>query len=203
MPHPTDRQNTSMQPHRQMLCDHSANFCGFMVRTEDITRSSAQLHSIESMSDIDKQLAGTLTDTESAIGYFRNGGTEENQFWTCYRSVKMKQRGLVVRFAKLVGANEPSLTRNWNTLTESYDFRWSKQIQGLVAFSLLLQIRPFLYNEKSTVEADCIIHFGPTVRGGPHPFVWFGGATPRRCVWHGQGLKTENLTKDETSTAIK
>jgi len=60
-----------------MLGDHSTTFAGFPVRKEDITRSRVQLERIESLSDVERQFVATLTETEAAIGYFRNRETEE------------------------------------------------------------------------------------------------------------------------------
>ena len=168
---------------RRMKGDHNTDFYGFEVRKEDVTRSGRQLGLIDSMSTTDAQLSATLTDTESAIGYYGAADTTGTRFWTCYHSVKMKNRGLVAYFTHLIGDRDPSFTSSWNTLKNSRDFRWSKQTVGIVAFRLLLKIQPFLHNEKTIAEANCIISHGPRVTGGQHPFVRCGAIPVRRGVW--------------------
>ncbi len=195
----SDQRLDGSRVRRSMKGDHTTIFHGFVVRREDITRSAIQLRLIGSMSDIDAQLAATLTDTESAIGYFKGSSDRGDTFWTCYHSVKMKSRGVVAYFAHLVGENEPSLNRSWNSLTNSDDSRWSKQTVGLVAFSLLIRIRPLLHNEKSTAEADCILKHGPIVRGGAHPFVLCGATRLRRGVWRWPDLGGSNALVEKGS----
>ena len=166
-----------------MKGDHLTTFHGFAVRKEDLIRSATQLELIGSMSDTDAQLSATLTETESAIGYLGDRGPGGIQSWTCYHSVKMKTKGLVAYFAHLVGENGPSCTSSWNTLTRSTDLRWCKQTVGVVAYDLVLRVRPFLHSEKTIAEADCIISHGPRVSGGEHPFVGCGAVHVRRGVW--------------------
>lgn len=107
-----------------MLGDHSATYVGHIVRKEDLTRCAPQLERISGLSSVERQFIATLADTEAAIGYYRAIVGTSN--WTSYFSVKMKNRGDVAYFSELVGLRQPVLTRGWNTLTRSYDLRWSK-----------------------------------------------------------------------------
>jgi hypothetical protein len=172
-------------------------FFGFLVRKEDISRSQVQLRKISLLSNVQKQFIATLTDTEAAIGYFRaRVGTPD---WTCYLAVKMKNRGVVSHLSSLIGLAEPSKSRTWNTLKHSHDLRWSKQVMGIVAYSLLREIRPLLYNEKTILEANCILSKGPIVRGGPHPFELWGARRVRRGVWYWPQLEE---TLPETNALV-
>lgn len=99
-------------------------------------------------------------------------------------SVKMKHRGDIAHLAALVGHRNPSRSLNANTLTKTWDLRWCLQVQRLVAYTLLREVRPFLHNEKSVVEVDCILRHGPiAIARLPHPFSRCGGIRIRRGVW--------------------
>jgi len=63
-------------------------------------------------------------------------------------------------------------------------------LMGIVAFSLVLHTRPFLWNEKTIAEADCILGHGPTVKGGPHPFELCGATRRGRGVWFWPAAET-------------
>jgi len=163
------------------------HFNQFNVRKEDITRSQVQLSMIVSMTELDRQFVATLIDTEAARGYFLNTHNRDGDaIWTAYVSVKMKFRGLVCHLSELAGLVPPTTpTTSFNTLTKSKDQRWSKQLTGIVAWAMVLVSAPFLYNEKSIVEARCILKHGPSVRPATrHPFAVCGGVWVRRGVWN-------------------
>ena len=158
---------------------------GFPVLKESLTRSARQLTAIRALNPIQKQLIGTIVDTEAAVGYFlkltRNQGRPA---WIAYLAVKMKHKGLLARFAQLIGHQPPSRSLNKNTITHSLDLRWSVQVQGVVAYTLLREVRPYLLNEKSILEVDCILSHGPILSSlSPHPFTDCGGLRIRRGVW--------------------
>jgi hypothetical protein len=157
---------------------------GFNVLKESITNSRSQLKAIADLTPIQKQFIGTLVDTEVAVGYFlklRHG----KRAWTAYLAVKMKYRGDLAYLAELIAHRPPSRSLNSNTITHTLDLRWSVMAQGVVAYTLLRDIRPYLRNEKSIVEVDCILHHGPIVPlDVPHPFVECGARRVRRGVWH-------------------
>jgi hypothetical protein len=162
------------------------SYYGFPVLKESITRSRRQLEAIGSLSTDQKQLIGTLVDTEAAVGYFlKKAANQKRPAWIAYMAAKMKYRGLLARFAELVGHQPPSRSLNKNTITQSLDLRWSVQVQGIVAYTLLREVRPYACNEKSIIEIDCILKHGPVVSSMcPHPFVDCGGRRIRRGVWY-------------------
>ena len=156
---------------------------GFPVYKESLTNSKRQLTAISGLAPIQRQLIGTLVDTEAAIGYFllRRYAT---LVWVAYMAAKMKYRGTLGRVAELIAHHPPSRSRCKNTITQSFDLRWSVQVQGVVAYTLIREVKPYLLNEKSIVEADCILKHGPAVPGNhPHPFIDCGGVKIRRGVW--------------------
>ena len=157
---------------------------GFKVSRESITSCAGQLRAIASLDSIEKQFIGALIDTEAAAGYFMAKRIDSRCSWTAYVSVKMKYAGDVGYFAGLLGSRPPSRTLNANTLTRTLDLRWSKQIQGLVAYALLKAVRQYLHNEKSIIEVDCILVHGPKLPAErPHPFEECGAIRIRRGVW--------------------
>jgi hypothetical protein len=167
---------------------------GFEVLKESITRSSRQLDAILSLTQVQKQLIGTLIDTEAAVGYYlklaRDG---QRPAWIAYMAAKMKYRGLLARFSELVGHQPPSRSLNKNTITQSLDLRWSVQVQGVVAYTLLRETKSFVLNEKSAVEVRCILSHGPVVSAlRPHPFIDCGGIRVRRGVWLWPQIDGEN-----------
>ncbi|MDA4126803.1 MAG: hypothetical protein OK452_06345 [Thaumarchaeota archaeon] len=176
---------------------------GFYVLREIITKCRIQLEAIAALTPIQKQFIGTLVDTEVAVGYFLVANQESNRRWTAYLAVKMKYGGDVAYLSRLIGGGPPSRSFNANTITHSKDLRWSKQVQGLVAYALLKEVRSYLHNEKSIVEVQCIMKYGPRVSADrPHPFVEFGATRLRRGVWYWPQI--DNGTPlDELSTAPK
>ena len=111
----------------------------------------------------------------------------------CVFSVKMKYKGDVAYLAELVHSLPPGRSLNANTITHTQDWRWSKQFQGVVAFALLKAVRPFLHNEKSIIEVDCILKHGPRVSPKwPHPFEQCGATHVRRGVWRWPQIDDEN-----------
>jgi len=166
---------------------------GFYVPRETITRSKRQLDAIAALTDIQKQFIGTLIDTEVAAGYFLVANKDSIRRWTAYVSVKMKYSGDVAYLARLVGGGPPTRSFSDNTITHSKDLRWSKQVQGLVAYALVKAVRPCLHNEKSIIEIDCILQHGPRVSPDrPHPFVECGATRIRRGVWYWPQIDDEN-----------
>jgi hypothetical protein len=158
---------------------------GFYVLKENLTRSRKRLSAIAALDEIEKQFIGTLVDTEMAAGYFLVTAKGNRRRWTAYVSVKMKYGGDVAYFSKLVGLGPPNRSLNANTIMNSLDPRWSKQVQGVVAYALVKAVRPYLHNEKSIIEVDCILRHGPRVPPErPHPFVECGAIRMKRGVWH-------------------
>jgi hypothetical protein len=176
---------------------------GFTILKESLTRSKNQLAAIRVLAPIEKQFIGTMIDTEIAAGYFLRTSNVSGSNWSAYVAVKMKYAGDLAYLASLVGHQPPS--RGWyaNTITHSRDRRWSLNIQGVVAYTLLREARPYLHNEKSIVEVECILKHGPIVSGRlPHPFVQSGARRLRRGVWYWPGIDDEN-DKDPLPTADK
>ncbi|MDE1852678.1 MAG: hypothetical protein KGI38_02895 [Thaumarchaeota archaeon] len=166
---------------------------GFYVLRETLTKSNDQLTAIAQLTPVQKQFIGTLVDTEVAVGYFLVASKGHRIRWTAYLSVKMKYSGDIAYLSRLVAALPPSRSYNANTITHTSDLRWSKQFQGLVAYALLKAVRPFLHNEKSIIEVDCILKHGPRVSPElPHPFVECGATRVRRGVWHWPQIDDEN-----------
>ena len=176
---------------------------GFYVLKESLTQCNRQLSAIAALDTVQKQFIGTLVDTEVAVGYFLVREKQSKRRWTAYVAVKMKYGGDVAYFASLIGSRSPSRTYNTNTLTGSKDLRWSKQVEGLVAYALLREVRPFLHNEKSIIEVDCILKHGPGVSAErPHPFTDCGAAWVRRGVWYWPQIDEER-TQQSMPTADK
>jgi len=95
--------------------------------------------------------------------------------------------------AELVSHLPPSKGWYANTIKQSRDRRWSLNLQGIVAYTLLREIRPYLHNEKAIIEVDCILEHGPTVDGqAPHPFIQCGARHVRRGVWYWSQIDDEN-----------
>ncbi len=165
----------------------------FLVMGELLSRCKRQLSSIARLTRIQKQFVGTMVDTEVAVGYFIRRSNVSGNTWVAYVDVKMKYSGDLVFMAMLVSHLPPS--RGWyaNTIKQSKDRRWSLNLQGIVAHTLLREVRPFLHNEKSIIEVDCILKHGPTVIGKePHPFIQCGAQHVRRGVWHWPQIDDEN-----------
>jgi hypothetical protein len=162
------------------------SYDGFPVLKEGLTNSRRQLGAIGSLKDIQKQFIATLADTEAAIGYFLKLAREgKRPAWICYLAAKMKYRGDLARLAELIGHQPPSRSLNKNTITQTLDLRWSVQVQGVVAYTLVREIRPFLLNEKSIIEADCILRHGPLYfveRAAPVHRMWRNEGSKRRLV---------------------
>jgi len=180
------------------------SYDGFPIVRESLTKSKNQLGAIRSLTPTQKQFVATLVDTEAAVGYFlkltKNG---RRPAWIAYLAVKMKHRGDLGHLAELVAHQAPSRSLNWNTITQTLDLRWSVQVQGVVAYTLLRAVRPFLFNEKSIIEVDCILKHGPLVAGDkPHPFVLFGAMRVRRGVWFWPQIEGANKG-DKSSIANK
>jgi len=158
---------------------------GFYVPKDNLTRSKKQLAAIIALTPIQKQFIGTLVDTEVAVGYFLRDTNVSGKTWVAYIAVKMKYGGDLSYLSKLISRLPPS--RGWyaNTIKKSLDRRWSLNIQGIVAYNLLREIRPYLHNEKSIIEVECILRHGPVTSGDePHPFVRCGAKHIRRGVWY-------------------
>lgn len=151
---------------------------------EHITRCKRQLDAIGALTPIQKQFVATLVDTEAAVGYFFRDTKVFGGRWVAYLAVKMKYGGDLRYLAELITHSPPSRSYNANTITLTRDLRWSVQAQGIVAYTLLRDVRTFLHNEKSAVEVDCILGHGPVVGSKqPHPFMQCGAIRIRRGVW--------------------
>ena len=175
----------------------------FYVLRENITKCRRQLEAIAALTPIQKQFIGTLVDTEVAVGYFLVANKHSKKRWTAYLAVKMKYRGDVAYLSSLIGDGPPSQSLNANTITHSKDLRWSKQVQGLVAYALLKEVKRYLHNEKSIIEVECIMKYGPRVSPErPHPFVDFGATRLRRGVWYWPQID-DGTPLEELSTAPK
>jgi hypothetical protein len=173
---------------------------GFHVPKDNLTRSRNQLIAISSLNPVQKQFAGTMVDTEVAAGYFLRNSNVSGSNWTAYVAVKMKYSGDLAHLASIIGRGPPS--RGWyaNTIKGSLDRRWSLNTQGVVAFALLRAVRPYLYNEKSMIEVDCIMKHGPIVDGKKsHPFITCGAKHIRRGVWYWPQIDDENDGKISTA----
>jgi hypothetical protein len=168
---------------------------GFYVLKESLTKCEKQLTAIAALTLIQRQFIGTLVDTEMAAGYFLVSQVGSRRRWVAYIAVKMKHRGDVAYFAELIGSQRPSRSYNANTITRTLDLRWSKQVQGLVAYALLKAVKPFLHNEKSIIEVDCILKHGPRVSADrPHPFVECGATHVRRGVWYWPQIEDKDIS---------
>ena len=162
-----------------------ANYDGFQVLRESLSNSRNQIAAIIAMTPTQRQFVGTLVDTEAASGYFLKRVEGVRPVWIAYVAIKMKYRGDLARLAELVSHGPPSRSLNKNTITKTLDLRWSVQIQGVVAYTLLREVRPYLFNEKTNIETDCILEHGPVVPSTlPHPFEQCGASRVRRGVWY-------------------
>ena len=168
-------------------------FHGFTVPKESLSRSKDQLAAIGKLNPIQKQFIGTMIDTEVAAGYFLRKGNVTGNTWSAYVAVKMKYGGDLLYLANLIARMPPS--RGWyaNTIKQSQDRRWSLNIQGIVAYAILRESRPYLHNEKAITEVDCVLKHGPIVDGKrPHPFIQCGAVHVRRGVWYWPQIDDEN-----------
>jgi hypothetical protein len=161
------------------------SYHGFRVPRENLTRSKNQLAAVSRLTPIQRQFIATMIDTEVAAGYFFRQSAVSEGFWVAYVAVKMKYGGDLKYLSKLISHIPPGRHFYANTITKTLDLRWSLQVQGIVAFALLRRVRPFLHNEKSIIEVDCILGHGPVVSASqPHPFIGCGASRVRRGVWH-------------------
>jgi len=176
---------------------------GFYVPKENLTRSMGQLEALKALTEVQRQFIGTMIDTEVAVGYFLRKSNVWQGTWVAYVAVKMKYGGDLRYFADLIKHIPPGRHFNANTITGSLDLRWSLQVQGIVAYALVRDVRPFLHNEKSIVEVDCILKHGPTVGANhPHPFLSCGATRVRRGVWHWPEID-DDIDGERPSTASK
>ena len=182
-------------------------FYGFVVREQELRKVRKRLKSIVSLTDTAKQFVATMLDTETAIGYYRR-----KQFykrfgfvigkWTAYIAVKMTYKGDIALMANLLGLKEPEKTRAfYNTLKGTRDVAWSIQTSGIVAYFAIKTVAPFVYNEKTSIEAQSIIRHGPYVSAEQrHPFEVDGGVRLRRGVWTWPSLdKVESVNDFKTA----
>jgi hypothetical protein len=173
---------------------------GVPIVRESLTRFRNQLEAIRALTPIQKQFVGTLVDTEAAVGHFLKlavGG--RIPAWIAFLAVKMKHRGDLVHLAELVSHQSPSRSLYKNTITQTLDLRWSVQIQGFVAYTLLREVRPFLFNDKSIIEVDCILKYGPLVAGDqPHPFALYGATRVRLGVWRWPQIDGDDTHKQSS-----
>jgi hypothetical protein len=166
---------------------------GFVVPKDSISRSKHQLSAIRALSPVQKQFIGTMVDTEVAVGYFLRKTNMSGPVWVAYLAVKMKYRGDLAYLSNLVAHLPPSQGLYANTIKKSLDPRWSLSLQGIVAYALLREVRPYLHNEKSIVEVECILANGPVTSGEePHPFIKCGAKRVRRGVWYWPQIDEEN-----------
>ena len=165
----------------------------FYVPRESLTKSDAQLKAIKAMTHVQRQFVGTMIDTEVAAGYFLRVSNVSGDTWVSYVAVKMKYGGDLKYLARLISHASPSRHLNANTIKGTLDLRWSLQVQEIVAYALLGEVRPYLHNEKSIVEVDCILEHGPIVNASePHPFLRCGATWVRRGVWYWPQIDDEN-----------
>jgi len=170
---------------RNALGKRFVQFHGFFIMEEVLSRVRAQLNAIARLNKLQKQFIGTLVDTEVAVGYFIRRSNVSGATWVAYVSVKMKYGGDLAYFAHLISHIPPSRGMFANSIKHGLDPRWSLNVQGIVAYAILREVRPYLYNEKSIIEVDCILRNGPTLSAeGPHPFVLCGARWVRRGVWY-------------------
>lgn len=159
-------------------------FEGFPVPTRNLVQCKEQLAAINALTPVEKQFIGTMIDTEVAVGYFLRKSEVSRGAWVAYVAVKMKYGGDLKYFAELVKHVPPGRHMYANTIKGAPDLRWSLQVQGIVAYALLRNVRAYLHNEKSITEVDCILEHGPIADAGkPHPFILCGGIRLRRGVW--------------------
>lgn len=170
---------------RNALGKRLVRFYGFLIMRELLVRSKSRLVATARLNNVQKQFIATLIDTEVAVGYFVRKSNVSGPTGVAYLAVKMKYSGDLTYFAELISRRPPS--RGWyaNTIKGSLDRRCSLDVQGVVVYALLREVRPFLHNEKSIIEVDCILKHGPTVNAErPHPFVQCRAHRIRRGVWY-------------------
>ncbi len=168
-------------------------FHGFLIMRELLSRCKRQLTAIARLTRVQKQFLGTMVDTEVAVGYFIRRSNVSGDTWVAYVAVKMKYPGDLVYMSKLVSHLPPSSGWFANTIKQSRDRRWSLNLQGIVAYVLLREVRSYLHNEKAVIEVDCILEHGPTQDGRrPHPFIQSGARHIRRGVWYWPQIDDEN-----------
>ena len=165
-------------------------FDGFIVRQQDVNKLRDRIKYIESLRAIDKQFIATLLDTEAAIGYYRRKEFYRRKGfvvgrWRAYISVKMTYKGDIARLATLLGLKVPErTTMHYNTLKATRELAWSLHTSGLRPYVAIRTVAPFLYNEKTKIEAECIIKHGPILPGEqPHPFESEVAVRIKRGVW--------------------
>jgi len=157
---------------------------GFQVPKENLSKSAKQLNGINALTIDQRQFVGTMVDTEVAVGHFLRKSNVSGGCWVAYVAVKMKYGGDLKYLAQLVCHIPPGRHLYANSIKKSLDLRWSLQVQGVVAYALLREVRSYLHNEKSVIEVDCILKHGPIVDArDPHPFVQCGAIRIRRGVW--------------------
>ena len=159
-------------------------FKGFPIHKRNLAQVKRQLASIVRLTPLRRQFIGTMIDTEVATGYFLRKNRASRDVWVAYVGVKMKYGGDLRYLAQLISHIPPGRHLYANTIKGVPDLRWSLQVQGIVAVTLLRKVRPYLHNEKSIVEVDCILDHGPIVpASSPHPFLDCGAMRVRRGVW--------------------
>ncbi len=173
---------------------------GFILRQQDVNKLRHRIKRIKSLRMIDKQFIATLLDTEAAIGYFRKKEFyRRNGFvigkWRAYISIKMTYKGDIIHLANLLGVQEPSKTKlHYNTLRATKESAWCLQTSGITPYVAIKTVAPFLYNEKTKIEAESIIKHGPLLPGERrHPFEDNGGVRVKRGVWVWPSLEKSSL----------
>jgi len=132
---------------------------GFVVRQQDMRKLGHRIARIKSLRIVDKQFIATLLDTEAAIGYFRRKEFyQRNGFvigkWRAYISIKMTYKGDVTHLATLLGLQVPNKTRlHYNTLKATRESAWCLQTGGITPYVVIKTVAPFLFNEKTKIEA--------------------------------------------------
>ena len=190
---PLRTESTQEMGRRNFQGKTMVRYNGFWVLTELLGRCSRQLTAISRLTPAQKQFVGTMIDTEIAAGYYIRRSNVSGDTWVAYIAVKMKYPGDLAYMARLVSHLPPS--RGWytNAIKGSRDRRWSLNLHGIVAYALLRETRPFLHNEKSIIEVDCILSHGPTVSGAnSHPFITCGASRVRRGVWYWPRIDDDN-----------
>ena len=171
----------------------TVDYDGFPVLPEVLSRCRRQLNAIIRLTPVQKQFIGTLVDTEVAVGYYIRRTNVSGETWVAYLAVKMKYPGDLAKFAKLVSHLPPSRGLYANTIKKSLDPRWSLSLHGIVAYTLLREVRTYLYNEKSILEVECILKHGPIASAvRPHPFIACGATWVRRGVWYWPQIDDKN-----------
>jgi hypothetical protein len=175
-------------------------FDGFIVRQRDVDRPRLRIARTKSLKTVDKQFVATMLDTEAAIGHLRKKEFyKRNGFvigkWRAYVSVKMTHKGDIIHLANLLGLQEPSKTElHYNTLKATKESAWCLQTSGITPCVAIRAVAPFLYNEKTKIEAQSIIRHGPLLFGERrHPLEDDGGVRAKRGVWIWPSLEKASL----------